>query len=150
VSSSRQSGAIQHKRSKGQRVKEENSNYNSPLAFVQIKNSIKPLIVFAGILFGAVGALASIWIMNMPRGFPAILDTTSLIDVIVSHVIVLFDFIEERRVQGSQLREVLIDAGILCIRPVLNTVGATVLALFPLAPTAVRSGRRSVMRKSAA
>ena len=106
--------------------------------------------MFAGILFGAVGALASIWIMNMPRGFPAILDTTSLIDVIVSHVIVLFDFIEERRVQGSQLREVLIDAGILCIRPVLNTVGATVLALFPLAPTAVRSGRRSVMRKSAA
>ena len=69
----------------------------------------------------------------MPMGFLAILGITSLIGVIVSHVIVLFDFIEERREQGSQLREALIDAGILRIRPVLITVGATVLALFPLA-----------------
>jgi preprotein translocase subunit SecF len=99
----------------------------------QFKNSIKPLIVFAGIPFGAVGALASVWIMNMPMGFLAILGITSLIGVIVSHVIVLFDFIEERREQGAQLREALIDAGILRIRPVLITVGATVLALFPLA-----------------
>jgi len=45
----------------------------------------------------------------------------------------LFDFIEERREAGAQLREALIDAGILRIRPVLITVGATVLALFPLA-----------------
>ncbi len=99
----------------------------------QFKNSIKPLIVFAGIPFGAAGALASVWVMNMPMGFLAILGITSLIGVIVSHVIVLFDFIEERREQGSLLREALIDAGILRIRPVLITVGATVLALFPLA-----------------
>jgi multidrug efflux pump subunit AcrB len=99
----------------------------------QFKNSIKPLIVFAGIPFGAAGALASVWIMNMPMGFLAILGITSLIGVIVSHVIVLFDVIEERREQGSQLREALIDAGILRIRPILITVGATVLALFPLA-----------------
>jgi multidrug efflux pump subunit AcrB len=99
----------------------------------QFKNSIKPLIVFAGIPFGAAGALSSVWIMNMPMGFLAILGITSLIGVIVSHVIVLFDFIEERREQGYPLREALIDAGILRIRPVLITVGATVLALFPLA-----------------
>ena len=35
--------------------------------------------------------------------------------------------------EGEQLRDALIDAGILRIRPVLITVGATVLALFPLA-----------------
>ena len=47
--------------------------------------------------------------------------------------IVLFDFIEDRHEHGEALREALIDAGILRIRPVLITVGATVLALFPLA-----------------
>jgi len=66
-------------------------------------------------------------------GFLAILGITSLIGVIVSHVIVLFDFIEERHEQGASLRAALIDAGIRRIRPVLITVGATVLALFPLA-----------------
>jgi multidrug efflux pump len=72
-------------------------------------------------------------VMNMPLGFMVILGITSLIGVIVSHVIVLFDFIEEKHQEGAPLRDALIDAGILRIRPVLITVGATVLALFPLA-----------------
>jgi multidrug efflux pump subunit AcrB len=99
----------------------------------QFKNAIKPFIVFAGIPFGAAGAFASLWMMRMPMGFLAILGITSLIGVIVSHVIVLFDFIEEQRAHGAPLIDALIDAGILRIRPVLITVGATVLALFPLA-----------------
>lgn len=99
----------------------------------QFKNAFKPLIVFAGIPFGAVGALAGVWLMKMAMGFMVILGITSLIGVIVSHVIVLFDFIEERHEYGEPLRDALIDAGILRIRPVLITVGATVLALSPLA-----------------
>jgi multidrug efflux pump len=99
----------------------------------QFKNAVKPFIVFAGIPFGAVGAFASLWLVRMPMGFLAILGITSLIGVIVSHVIVLFDFIEEQHEQGAPLRDALIDAGIRRIRPVLITVGATVLALFPLA-----------------
>ena len=62
-----------------------------------------------------------------------ILGITSLIGIMVSHVIVLFDFIEDRHAQGEPLREASVDAGILRIRPVVITVGATVLALFPLA-----------------
>jgi len=99
----------------------------------QFNNAIKPLIVFAGIPFGAAGALGGVWVMNMPMGFMVILGITSLIGIIVSHVIVLFDFIEDRHAQGEPLREALVDAGILRIRPVVITVGATVLALFPLA-----------------
>src|SRR5262245_34653858 len=99
----------------------------------QFKNAVKPFIVFAGIPFGAVGAFASLWLTGMPMGFLAILGITSLIGVIVSHVIVLFDFIEEQHEQGAPLRDALIEAGIRRIRPVLITVGATVLALFPLA-----------------
>src|SRR5215471_15675236 len=85
----------------------------------QFRNAIKPLIVFAGIPFGAVSALAGVWLMHMPLGFMVILGITSLIGVIVSHVIVLFDFIEERHELGENLRDALIDAGILRIRPVL-------------------------------
>jgi multidrug efflux pump len=99
----------------------------------QFRNAFKPFIVFAGIPFGAVGAFASLWLTGRPMGFLAILGITSLIGVIVSHVIVLFDFIEEQHERGAPLRDALIEAGIRRIRPVLITVGATVLALFPLA-----------------
>lgn len=99
----------------------------------QFKHAIKPLIVFAAIPFGMVGALAALWVMGAPFGFMAFLGCVSLVGVIVSHVIVLFDFIEEAHERGAPLREALLDAGILRLRPVLITAGATVIALFPLA-----------------
>jgi len=46
---------------------------------------------------------------------------------------VLFDFIEEAHHRGEPLREALLDAGIVRLRPVMITVGATVLGLVPLA-----------------
>ncbi|MEQ1761818.1 MAG: efflux RND transporter permease subunit [Pyrinomonadaceae bacterium] len=99
----------------------------------QFKNAVKPLIVFAAVPFGMVGALAALWIMNVPFGFMAFLGMISLIGVIVSHIIVLFDFIEEKHAEGEPLIDALLDAGIMRLRPVMITVGATVIALFPLA-----------------
>jgi multidrug efflux pump subunit AcrB len=99
----------------------------------QFKNAIKPFIVFAAVPFGMVGALAALWIMGAPVGFMAFLGIVSLVGVIVSHIIVLFDFIEEKHAEGEPLIQALLDAGIMRLRPVLITVGATVIALFPLA-----------------
>jgi multidrug efflux pump subunit AcrB len=100
---------------------------------VQFKHAIKPLIVFAAIPFGIVGGLLGLEVMGAPFGFMAFLGVASLVGVIVSHIIVLFDFIEERHEEGEPLVEALLDAGILRLRPVLITVGATVIALVPLA-----------------
>jgi multidrug efflux pump subunit AcrB len=99
----------------------------------QFKHAFKPLIVFAAIPYGVVGAIVSLAIMGQPFGFMAFLGIISLIGVIVSHIIVLFEFIEERREEGEDLELALIDAGILRLRPVMITVAATVIALFPLA-----------------
>jgi multidrug efflux pump subunit AcrB len=99
----------------------------------QFKNAVKPFIVFAAVPYGMVGALAALWVMGAPFGFMAFLGIVSLVGVIVSHIIVLFDFIEEKHAEGEPLIEALLDAGIMRLRPVLITVGATVIALFPLA-----------------
>jgi multidrug efflux pump subunit AcrB len=99
----------------------------------QFKSTTKPLVVFAAIPFGVVAALISLRIAGAAFGFMAFLGIISLIGVIVSHVIVLFDFIEERHEQGADFVDALIDAGIMRLRPVLVTVGATVLGLVPLA-----------------
>lgn len=99
----------------------------------QFKNAVKPILVFAAAPFGAVGALAALYVMGTPFGFMAFLGIVSLVGVIISHVIVLFDFIEEAHERGEPLIDSLLDAGIARLRPVLITGGATVLALFPLA-----------------
>jgi multidrug efflux pump subunit AcrB len=100
---------------------------------IQLKSAVKPIIVFAAIPFGVAGALVCLVISGSPFGFMAFLGIISLIGVIVSHVIVLFDFIEEKHDEGAPLREALLDAGIIRLRPVLITVAATVFALIPLA-----------------
>ena len=100
---------------------------------IQFNHAFKPVIVFMTIPLGVVGALVALTVMGKPFGFIAFLGVASLIGVIVSHVIVLFDFIEEKHAEGAPLEEALVDAGIHRLRPVLVTVGATVFALFPLA-----------------
>ncbi len=100
---------------------------------IQFRNAVKPFVVFAAIPYGMVGAFSALYLMGAPFGFMAFLGIASLVGVIVSHVIVLFDFIEEKHAEGEPLREALLDAGIIRLRPVLITVGATVFGLFPLA-----------------
>jgi multidrug efflux pump subunit AcrB len=99
----------------------------------QFKNAIKPLIVFAAIPYGMAGAFGMLYATSSPFGFMAFLGIVSLIGVIVSHIIVLFDFIEERRAEGDDVKTALLDAGIMRLRPVMITVAATVLSLIPLA-----------------
>jgi multidrug efflux pump subunit AcrB len=100
---------------------------------LQFRNAVKPFLVFAAIPYGMTGALAGLVVMRQPFGFMGFLGVASLVGVIVSHVIVLFDFIEEAHERGEPLREALLDAGIVRLRPVMITVGATVLGLVPLA-----------------
>jgi predicted RND superfamily exporter protein len=72
-------------------------------------------------------------IFGAPFGFMAFLGIASLGGVIVSHIIVLFDYIEEMHEHGESLHRAVIDAALVRLRPVLVTVLATVGGLIPLA-----------------
>ncbi len=100
---------------------------------VQFRSAVKPLIVFAAIPFGCVGAFLALATMGEPFGFMAFLGVASLIGVIVSHIIVLFDRIEEQHDQGEPLLDTLLNAGLLRLRPIFVTLAATAFALVPLA-----------------
>ncbi|HET7872859.1 MAG TPA: efflux RND transporter permease subunit [Terriglobales bacterium] len=122
----------------------------------QFRHAVKPLIVFVAIPYGMVGVFFVLWLTGTPFGFMAFLGIASLVGVIVSHVIVLLDFIEEAHQRGETLREALLDAGIVRLRPVLITVGATVIALFSagrarraaLGTVVLRANRRAMRSHS--
>ncbi|WP_242335895.1 MULTISPECIES: efflux RND transporter permease subunit [Anaeromyxobacter] len=99
----------------------------------QFASVFKPLVVFGALPFGMVGAVLGLWATRTNFGFMAFLGVTSLMGVIVSHIIVLNDFIEEAREEGVPLRKAVVDAGLVRLRPVLTTVLATVGGLIPLA-----------------
>ena len=99
----------------------------------QFNNLVKPLIVFAAVPYGMTGALVMLTIMGKPFGFMAFLGVVSLIGVIISHIIVLFDFIEIMQEKGEPFVTAVLDAGVVRLRPVLITVGAAIFGLIPLA-----------------
>ena len=100
---------------------------------VQFNSITQPLLVYAAVPFGVVGGLIGLAVMGSSFGFMAFLGVASLAGLIISHVIVLFDFIEEMKHKGEPLRQAVVDAGLARLRPVLTTVLATVGGLIPLA-----------------
>jgi multidrug efflux pump len=100
---------------------------------LQFNSMTKPLVVFAAVPFGMVGGLMGLLVFGVPLGFFALLGVSSLVGVIISHVIVLFEYIEEAHERGEPLRRAVIDAALVRLRPVLVTVLATVGGLVPLA-----------------
>jgi multidrug efflux pump subunit AcrB len=100
---------------------------------LQFNSATQPLLVFAAVPFGVVGGLIGLLLFGATFGFMAFLGVASLAGLIISHVIVLFDFVDEMRHKGEPLRRAVVDAGLARLRPVLVTVLACVGGLIPLA-----------------
>ena len=99
---------------------------------IQFNSAIKSLVVMLTVPLGLIGAFTGLAVTGSPLGFMALLGIVSLAGVIVSHIIVLSDFIEEARAAGMELKEALVQAGLVRLRAVLVTVLATVCGLVPL------------------
>jgi multidrug efflux pump subunit AcrB len=99
---------------------------------LQFNSVVKSIVVMLTVPLGAIGAFVGLAASGSPFGFTALLGIVSLAGVIVSHIIVLSDFIEQARASGMPLEQALVQAGLARLRPVLVTVFATVGGLIPL------------------
>lgn len=100
---------------------------------LQFNSATQPILIYAAVPFGVVGGLLGLLLFGSTFGFMAFLGVASLAGLIISHVIVLFDFIDEMRHKGEPLRKAVVDAGLARLRPVVVTVLACVGGLIPLA-----------------
>jgi multidrug efflux pump subunit AcrB len=100
---------------------------------IQFRSLVKALVVMLTVPLGLIGAFVGLATVHASFGFMALLGIVSLAGVIVSHIIVLSDFIEEERSAGVPLQQALVQAGLVRLRAVLATVFATVGGLVPLA-----------------
>lgn len=92
---------------------------------------IIPGVVMSAIPFGLVGVILALLAHFEPLSFMSLLGVVSLAGVIVSNTLVLVQFINNLRKDGLPLKEALVEAGAIRLRPVILTTGTTVLGLFP-------------------
>lgn len=102
---------------------------------IQFRSVMKSLVVMLTVPLGLIGAFTGLAATHASFGFMALIGIVSLAGVIVSHIIVLSDFIEEERAAGVELEKALMHAALVRLRAVLATVFATVCGLIPLALT---------------
>lgn len=99
---------------------------------IQFNSVTKSMVVMLTVPLGLIGAFTGLAVTHTSLGFMAFIGIMSLSGVVVSHIIVLSDFIEEARAEGMDLKEALVQAGLVRLRAVLVTVLATVGGLIPL------------------
>ncbi len=93
-----------------------------------------PLIIMSSVVLSLIGVLWGLLITGTPFGVIMTgLGVISLAGVVVNNAIVLLDYVEQLRAQGSDSTDALLRAGLARFRPVFLTATTTVLGLVPMA-----------------
>lgn len=100
---------------------------------LQFNSILTPIIIMTSVILSTIGVLWGLVIFQRPFGVIMTgLGIISLAGVAVNNAIVLIDFIQRRRQVTPSLREAVISAGVIRLRPVLLTAITTVLGLMPM------------------
>jgi len=99
---------------------------------VQYNSLLKPLVVLMTVPLALIGVLLGLWLTGWAMSFMAILGILALGGIVINNAIVLIDFIERATAEGMPLRDAVIRAGRLRLRPILLTSLTTVGGLLPL------------------
>jgi HAE1 family hydrophobic/amphiphilic exporter-1 len=98
----------------------------------QFESLAYPATMITTILFSVIGVYWFFLLTGTTFTFMAMIGILILIGVVVNNGIVLIDHINQLRLAGLARDEALIEAGRDRLRPILMTVGTTVLGLTPL------------------
>jgi HAE1 family hydrophobic/amphiphilic exporter-1 len=91
-----------------------------------------PATMIVSILFSVVGVYWFFLVTGTTFSFMGMIGILILIGVVVNNGIVLIDHINQLRAQGMERNAAVLEAGHDRLRPILMTVGTTVLGLLPL------------------
>ncbi|MDP4183489.1 MAG: efflux RND transporter permease subunit, partial [Bacillota bacterium] len=97
------------------------------------KEATAPLAILFSLPFAAVGAMLALVITNHPLSMSGLVGILMLIGIVVTNAIVLVDRVQTNRRKGMSIRDALIEAGGVRLRPIIMTAAATIMAIFPLA-----------------
>jgi len=99
---------------------------------VQYNSLLKSLVVLMTVPLAMIGVLLGLWATGWAMGFMAMLGLLALGGIVINNAIVLIDFIERASADGMPLRDAVVRAGRLRIRPIVLTSLTTIGGLLPL------------------
>lgn len=97
------------------------------------KSLVQPLVVLITVPLGIIAVIWAFFLHGMPLSFMGVLGIIALSGVIVNNAIVFVDFVNQRRNEGADPRQSILEAAETRLRPIFLTTVTTVIGLLPTA-----------------
>jgi hydrophobe/amphiphile efflux-1 (HAE1) family protein len=100
---------------------------------VQFESFVQPLLIMIRVPLSLIGIVAALLLTGFPVGVTVLIGVIILAGNEVNHGVVLVEFVNQLRAEGRALRDAVLDASAIRMRPILMTLTTSVLGLLPLA-----------------
>lgn len=99
----------------------------------QFESFIDPFIIMLTVPLSIAGGLLGLYLTGGTLNIYSQVGLVTLIGLITKHGILIVEFANQKRAAGLSIREAILEAATLRLRPILMTTGAMVLGAVPLA-----------------
>ena len=99
----------------------------------QFESLIHPFTILVSVPLALVGAVVALAVTGQGLNTMSLIGVVILVGIVVNDAIVKVDFINQARRQGLGLRDAIVEAGRVRLRPIVMTTVTTVLGLLPMA-----------------
>ena len=99
---------------------------------MQFESLLQPLVIIVAIPLALVGVVPVLWLLDISLSIVVFIGLIVLAGIVVNNAIVLIDTANQLHRGGLPMRDALLQAGQLRLRPILMTTLTTVLGLLPL------------------
>ena len=99
----------------------------------QFESFVDPFVIMLSVPLSMIGALAALRLSGGTLNVYSQIGLITLVGLITKHGILIVEFSNQLRQQGKAVREAVVEAATLRLRPILMTTGAMVLGALPLA-----------------
>jgi HAE1 family hydrophobic/amphiphilic exporter-1 len=97
----------------------------------QFNSFVHPISVLIALPFSVTGAFIALYISHQTLNIYSMIGIILLMGIVKKNSILLVDFTNQRRTQGMNVRDALLDACPIRLRPILMTSAATIAAAIP-------------------
>lgn len=100
---------------------------------IQFNSFKQPFMILLGVPFSIIGVILALLLTGQSAGATVLIGIIIMTGGIATQGVVLISVINEYRDKGLSLKEAILEAAPLRVRPILMTQATTILGLFPLA-----------------
>jgi HAE1 family hydrophobic/amphiphilic exporter-1 len=100
---------------------------------VQFGSFLDPLAILVSLPLSLIGVVLALWLTDTTLNIMSLIGVILLMGIVVKNAILLIDFAKWARERGQPLREALIEAGRIRLRPIIMTTLALIAGMVPVA-----------------